>query len=183
IPETPQNDPIETDPDAMGLFRHYTSLPSFDPDQHITIHHVADAPTFLKEGAAIDAHPLTGFGPQAVENSLRNKQTSSACWAPFLNATVFRLMNWFYQSSKKTLADLDSLVNDVILQPDFAQSDLAGFRASRECQRLEDSGPMSNSELPYSNNDNWQESIVTVPLPLVRTKFRSEDQAPVIEVP
>ncbi len=41
-------------------------------------------------------------------------------FVPFLNATVFRLMNWFYSgSSFKSIAELQSLVDDVILAPDF----------------------------------------------------------------
>jgi hypothetical protein len=40
---------IETEEDAMGLFRRYTVLPSTDPDQYLTIHHVSDAPTFVKD--------------------------------------------------------------------------------------------------------------------------------------
>ncbi|KAG6809229.1 hypothetical protein H0H92_001089 [Tricholoma furcatifolium] len=108
------------------------------------------------------------------------EQTSP--FAPFLNATVFQLMNWFYQSTTKTLADLDSLVNDVILHPDFTQSDLRGFRAARECQRLEDTGTKTSSSLAYLKTDNWRESTVKIHLPLVREKFISENEAPSLEV-
>ncbi|KAG6808669.1 hypothetical protein H0H92_003308 [Tricholoma furcatifolium] len=185
VPDSPppiqiEYEPIETEPDAMGLFRCYSGpLPSHDPDQHLTIHHVADAPTFIKQGNSPEAHPLNGFGPQATEIAAE-EQTSP--FAPFLNATVFRLMNWFYQSTTKTLADLDSLVNDVILHPDFTQSDLRGFRAARECQRLEEMGTKTSSSLPYFKTDNWKESTVKLHLPLVREKFICENQAPALEV-
>ncbi|KAF8493768.1 hypothetical protein F5888DRAFT_1636512 [Russula emetica] len=69
---------IETEEDTMGLFRHYTVLPSTDPDQHLTIHHVSDAPTF---------------------------------------------------------------------------------------------------------NDDWKEAVIKVPLPLVRTRYKNEDDAPMLEIP
>lgn len=59
-------------------------------------------------------------------------------FAPFLNMTVFRLMSWFYGGSQmKSLAELDSLVNDVILQEDFDKAHLHGFSAARESARLD----------------------------------------------
>ena len=42
-------DPIETEPDMMGLYCIYLQAPARDPDKQLTIHHVADAPTFIKE--------------------------------------------------------------------------------------------------------------------------------------
>jgi len=58
---------IETEVNPMGLFWCYTVLPSTDPNQYITIHHVADASTFVREGALMHTNnPLTEFGPQTV---------------------------------------------------------------------------------------------------------------------
>ncbi|KAG6831420.1 hypothetical protein H0H92_010633 [Tricholoma furcatifolium] len=181
---------FETDPDAMGLFRRYTTLPSADPDRQVTIHHVADAPTFIRLQDSVARSPLSVFGPHIAEN---NATSPSSFFAPFLNATVFRLMNWFYQSTTKTLADLDNLVHDVILQPDFSIHDLEGFSASRESKRLEkDTIPQSHSitstdkslpELPYSTTDNWRTTNIEVPLPLVRMRHRNEQAAPKLKVP
>jgi hypothetical protein len=102
-------------------------LPSRDPNLHLMIHHVADAPTFVKDTES-PYNPLTRFGPQAVHNLSMDAMTSY--YTPFLNATVFRLMNWFYRSSAKTLADLQNLVHDMILHPDFCPSDLENFSAT-----------------------------------------------------
>jgi hypothetical protein len=50
---------------------------------------------------------------------------------PFLNATVCRLMNWFYSgSNQKSIAELDRLVKEVLVQDDFDVSDLEGFSAA-----------------------------------------------------
>lgn len=47
---------------------------------------------------------------------------------PFLNVTVCWLMNWFYTgSNQKSIAELDHLVKEVIVQDDFDVSDLEGF--------------------------------------------------------
>jgi hypothetical protein len=80
-------------------------LPSRDPDLHLMIHHVADAPTFVKD-TELPYNLLAGFGPQAVHSLSTDSDAKTLYYTPFLNLTVFCLMNWFYQSSMKTLADL-----------------------------------------------------------------------------
>ena len=60
-------------------------------------------------------------------------------FAPFLNAMVFHLMNWFYSGSPtKSIAELQSLIYNVILAPDFRVSDLDGFSAKRELHQLDE---------------------------------------------
>ncbi len=124
---------IETEVDSMGLFRRYAVLLSTNPDQYIMIHHVTDTPTFVREGELMHTrNPLTGFGPQAanVQNSETGALTSH--FVPFLNTIVLRLMNWFYQGLTKMLAALQSLVDSVILHPDFRSADLKNFSASHK---------------------------------------------------
>jgi hypothetical protein len=80
---------IETEIDSMGLFRCYAVLLSTNPDQYITIHYVADVPTFVREGELMHPrNPLTGFGPQAA--NVQNSETGVliSCFVPFLNAMV-----------------------------------------------------------------------------------------------
>jgi Plavaka transposase len=171
---------IETEEDAMGLFRRYTALPSTDPDQYLTIHHVSDAPTFIKNTDS-QYNPLTVFGPQAIQSVESPTSATTSSFTPFLNHSVSKLMNWFYQSSTKTLADLNSLAHDVILHPDFHPSDLKNFSATRESRRLEKSS-LPDSDLPYLKNDDWKEAVIKVPLPLVRTRYHNEDDAHTLEV-
>lgn len=171
---------IETEEDAMGLFRRYTVLPSTDPDQYLTIHHVSDAPTFIQDTDS-QYNPLTVFGPQAMQNIGSPTSVTTPSSTPFLNHSVSKLMNWFYQSSTKTLADLNSLVHDVILHPDFHSSDLENFSATRESRRLEKSR-LPDSDLPYLKNDDWMEAVIKVPLPFVRTRYHNEDDAHTLEV-
>ena len=101
---------------------------------------------------------------------------------PFLNATVLWLLNWFYQGSTKTLAALQSLVNNVILHPDFHSSNLKNFSASRKSQWLEKLNSVPDSNLPYLKNDDWKESLVKVPLPLAQTQHPTKDDAPMLEI-
>lgn len=91
-------------------------------------------------------------------------------------------MNWFYQGSTKTLAALQSLVNNVILHPDFHSSNLKNFSASRKSQWLEKLNSVPDSNLPYLKNDDWKESLVKVPLPLAQTQHPTKDDAPMLEI-
>lgn len=62
-------------------------------------------------------------------SSLENLETK--CFAPFLNASVFHLLKWFYSGSDlKSLGELDHLVNEVILAEDFDKKDFSGFQAA-----------------------------------------------------
>ena len=122
----PKEDLIETEKDVMGLFRRYTVLPSTDPDQYLTIHHVSDAPTFAKDMDP-QLNPFTVFRPQTMQSVESHTSVMTPSFTPFLNHSVSKLMNWFYQRSTKTLADLDSLVHSIILYPDFHSSDFKNF--------------------------------------------------------
>ncbi len=88
-------------------------------------------------------------------------------------------MNWFYASMMKTLADLNSLVQDVILAPDFSKDDLHGFDARCEAKRLDSTGV----DMPSFASDGWKEDFVMLKLPQTGFRFPSEDEAPSLEIP
>ena len=73
-------------------------------------------------------------------------------FAPFLNATSYHLMSWFYNlSSSKSLSDLDRLVNDVIFADDFNRDDLQDFSAACEAKRMD----ASSESIHFSAVDGW----------------------------
>jgi hypothetical protein len=79
-----------------------------------------------------DGHPWWSPFSLSLEN------LTNAYFVPFLNASVFCLMNWFYNgSNNKFLSDLDNLVNNVILANDFKKDDLIGFHATHEAECLD----------------------------------------------
>ncbi|KAK0434990.1 uncharacterized protein EV420DRAFT_1770804 [Desarmillaria tabescens] len=108
-----------TDPNIFGLFRQYKTLPSWGPEKTKTLIDVCDAPTFAT--ATTGSTPaLSIYGPHtasAMPTSIPSMAPSSSdsdsqWFALFLNATVCRLMIWFYSSTTKTLSDLNRLVHD-----------------------------------------------------------------------
>ncbi|KAK0479626.1 hypothetical protein IW261DRAFT_1564281 [Armillaria novae-zelandiae] len=102
------------------------------------------------------------------------RHSSSHTWAPFTNATTFRLLKWFYNSDKKTLEDLDRLVYDVLLQPDFSVHECEDFSAAREARRLD--------KPDIFNSDVWKQDSVEIRLPQKDFAWNSETEAPVVKV-
>jgi Plavaka transposase len=157
----------ETVPNQFGLYRRFTEWPSVDPEDDITINHLADAPTFVGP---------TEYGHRKAEDMFSTVESSSNPFAPYLNATVYQLMNWFYQTSVKSLINMDSLVHDVLRAPGFDAIHLENFSALREAKRLDDD-PI------HPELDGWQESIVKIRLPKTYAQFEQEDDAPEAEIP
>lgn len=146
--------PMKCQPQTISKW----SLTPWDPDEQLMIHHVADMPTFIKEVSVNhEENPLVGLGSTAQAQSERKP-----FYPPFLNSTVFWLMSWFYNTSIKTLTDLDALVSEVLLSNVYNQEDLMGFSAIWESHHLDKSNPQqdpknlsksSSPPLPVDNSD------------------------------
>lgn len=177
--KTPEPTPasfVKTDPDDFGVYRVYTTHPSTNPDEIQDLESHCDAPGLATASGTREKRWWTGFGCAAPDLSLHEP-----FFAPFLNATVFRLMNWFYSgSSTKSVAQLQSLVEDVLLAPDFKVSDLSGFNARRELRRLD--GEDFGTSSPLTNQNGWRQSTVKVKLPAEKV-CQKEDGAPTLEIP
>ena len=103
----------ETLPNSYGVYRSYASgCPSYTPDDLYSLGQVSDSRTFSQ-----DPNPYANANRPwwaKFGSSLQNAQNQY--FAPFLNASVFHLMSWFYSGSNlKSLGELDRLVLDVIL--------------------------------------------------------------------
>lgn len=120
---------VKTDSDAFDLFRQYQkSFPTYDPENMVYFGQFCDAPTFDQGDSNPGDHQPWYSGFSSLLGTANHQY-----FAPFLNATTYRLMSWFYNSSSsKSLGDLDQLVNDVILAEDFDQEELRNFSAARE---------------------------------------------------
>ncbi|KAK0479046.1 hypothetical protein EDD18DRAFT_1364490 [Armillaria luteobubalina] len=185
-PQSPSPEPeelISTDPNNFGLFCLYKKLLSVNPEEFKTLPDFCDVPTFsLPPNTSTARSPLSIYGTQAAESLRDAKSKESSSWfTPFMNAMVCHLMNWFYSSTTKTLADLNSLVHNVILAPDFDKVDLHGFNASHEAQHL-DSNRGGESTPPTFVPDGWKEDFVTLHLSQTGFSFESEDSAPMLDI-
>jgi hypothetical protein len=99
-------------------------------------------------------------------------------------------MSWFYssESNTKSITELNSLVNDVILAPDFKPDHFIGFSTTKERARMdayqEASSSLNENPSPFEFDDSWIKGTVEISLPCDGYVFESEDQAPkfVVEV-
>jgi hypothetical protein len=141
----------------FGLFHSYLTVPLRDLEAELGLDNITDAPTFAVAHSE-NQQPWWGvFGCTSLQQSAQKFS------APFLNATVFHLMSWFYSgSSMKLLGELDRLVNDVLLAKDFSTEDLHGFSAVRESQCIDNWEDLPVSEGLFPTNDGWQELSVHI---------------------
>ncbi|KAJ8087428.1 hypothetical protein PM082_006258 [Marasmius tenuissimus] len=174
-PPTPEPSPppeptrITTEPDEFGLYRVYSKYPAKIPDEEVGTEEVCEGAGYQAKNRS---NPLSIFGLSDPD--------FEGIFAPFLNATVFRIMSWFYgPKNTKSIAGLDSLVNEVILADDFNREDLVGFRTQRELERLDDYAKPRSNLCP---KDGWVEAEVCIRLPAEDVEQKEED-APEFPIP
>jgi len=111
---------------AFGIWREYSCRPTFDPDA------VLEAPDFQASHITEVVADLEPTVPAPISNSER-----PSYW-PYLNSTVHGIMKWLNNgNSLKSEGQVNKLVHDVILSPNFRAEDLVGFDANRENHRLD----------------------------------------------
>jgi hypothetical protein len=173
---------IHTDPNHYGIYRTYHgNLPTHSPDDLVSLASISDSSTFGRQrnSEQTGARPWwSGFGSsvQTIQDNF---------FAPFLNITTFLLMCWFHSGSNmKSLAELDRLVDEVIMVKEFDRTDLQGFRAAKEVERLDVyRGDPEDIHSSFSSSDGWQETIVKIHVPADGVTHQSLDHAPEFSVP
>ena len=174
---------FQTLPDKFGVYRVYPNgRPSYTPDELYTISDsVGSANMSTNEpGDPTSRSWFSPFGP-----SLEAVTGVVAQSAPFANMSTLHLMSWFYSTSNtKSHAELDRLVNEVILSPDFSPAELFGFRAAKEANLMDKylASGAQRAQTSSSAQDQWLETSVFISLPCDGIKHASEAVAPKFEV-
>ena len=175
MPSVTEPEYKDCDPNQFGLFRSFLDTPVYDPEDHVSIPSVCDAPTL----AGVQADRSRWRLPFGLNNVT---EAAGSYFAPFLNATVYRLMHWYYTGSHiKSLGELDRLVNDVILVDDFDKNDLENFSAAREAKRLDEWEDI-REDSSFTAKDGWREASVKISVPSQGVKYQSEGHAHQFEV-
>ena len=180
----------DTEINSFGVFcSYYRQQPSFTSE--ISLDSLCDAPNFgvqrrvkkwwsgitrsLPSDSAADADQQREAA--AVTNIKENY------FQPFENATSFLLMNWFYSGSNmKTLAELDRLVKEVLLKPDYIRDDLLSFRAAQESQRVDVIKDKSLADSLFQAADGWYKVAINIPVPFERVRYDSMSDVPMFRV-
>ncbi|GJE92524.1 hypothetical protein PsYK624_086780 [Phanerochaete sordida] len=183
---------FETEPNGFGVFRRYYKQPERDPELQLSSDGLCNSPTITSppsNPAVGNNGPAHGFGRAAVAAVT---DAAHRWFAPFLNASVFRLLHWCYSGSNiKSAAELNRLVNDVLLADDFCLDDLrGGFSVQREEERLDAldqpkkpaNSSHGTSPAAPSLTDGWREGKVKLRVPKEKFKHACEAAAPEMEV-
>ena len=178
-PTEPELTEFTTSVNDAGLFRVYPIKPTSNPDSIIGLEDVCESHLFTVNSSHSDHDPLLANGilPQSQEEVF---------YAPYSSPSVYRLMCWFFSGSQTTsLANLNSLVADVISAPDFNALDFVGFSAAKEVKRLDDyegSLAVSSDAVNFSPSHGWTESSVPLALPCEQHNLKDESNAPRFDV-
>ncbi|KAL5537155.1 hypothetical protein ACEPAF_978 [Sanghuangporus sanghuang] len=141
--------PYTSPQDDYGLYRVYPDRPIDDPDSSLELDDVCDAENF--DVPLKDSH-IPSL-PQYVK---------TFC-APFDNISTFLLTDWANREvEKKTYEEIDYLVQNVLLHPDFKIEDLRNYIAKREHDRLDNYTASQNTTSKFqdlTDADGWREGL------------------------
>lgn len=167
-------------PNRFGAFRRYLRFPQNDPEEDLELESFTDSAALMSSSSQALASTPASAGP-ATPSSVNP-------WAPYANTSTFLLMNWQNSGSHvKSQAEMDRLVNNVLLNPDFNRDELAGFDALRENRRTDHFITAGQDESPATDlaGDAWREGSVKLSMPKERYRWADqggEDAAPTYEV-
>ncbi|KAI9057374.1 hypothetical protein FKP32DRAFT_1551893, partial [Trametes sanguinea] len=174
----PPSTPTDTKPNRFGVFRRFFIPPQHDPEEDLTLDSFTDPHSNIRLHPSPSRRtPLHGFGRQMLQ-AVQTK--ASTLFAPFANVTVFRIMHWLYSGSPtKSAYELNRLVRETFLAPEFRIEHLTDFDATRENERLD---AFSSKPDAFSTSDGWRQGSVSISLPKERVRHPREEDAPVLEV-
>jgi hypothetical protein len=165
---------FDTQPDEYGLYRHYLTMPSHDPDELKDLFDLCDSIGLES------TETLESPDPNKIAAGLPLMDLDEN-WGPFENETVFNLMNWqLTGSNMKSIGETNRLIHEVIQHPSFDKSHLDGFEAARNANKLDSWAP-DEAELGLAAASDWNKSSVKIRVPCDGVKC-PEDDAPEFEV-
>ena len=159
-----QSGPYETDPNAMGVFRRYPTLPTLDPERTTTLR-------TLCEGSAFDTNPVSLSDSVLPTIDLMD---GADPWAPFSNYSSALMMSWHYSgSTTKTLADINHLAFS-LCDSNFRPTEFDDFSSEKENERIDSF--IKESSTTFQKQHSWHQSSVKFRLPCSQFKFSSGEQ-------
>jgi hypothetical protein len=153
----------DTQPNSFGMIRSYLVSPSHDPEADLTLGTTCTGPELATSRLPGVAEP----GSQSPYQ-----------FAPFDNVTIARLLQWQNNGvPKKSNAQLDLLVKNVIDVDGFEAAHLKDFRTQTELKRLH----RHTDQLGALASDGWKKTKLYLPMPCPGFK-QTEADAPKLEV-
>lgn len=120
----------------FGLFREYQNPPPHDPDESLSLNDLSASATVFPILNFIDQVP--GSLQSLVEDGPVDEQSSNDPLQGCSSRSAQLLMSWMWNGSNiKSLEECNSLVHDVIMDPEFQVSDLKNFNVHSETAKLD----------------------------------------------
>jgi hypothetical protein len=171
---------IRTTINGFGLYREYPSVPSYNPDEVLTLEEMSDIPTGTRSNTATIPADLTPFEPASPalpEGPAAEAEGSDI--APFPNWSIARLMGWQWTGSPmKSIGEFKSLLG-VLRNKRYLPADIMDFDIEKETAKFDEYLATSSTS---SIRDGWKSASVKISVPDGK-KYASEADAPVFEVP
>jgi len=149
---------FETGEDEFGRFRIYHQLPTSE----LSNTPLPDHNEFAESGETYPGHPGD------IASGLKIPTTFTAGLSSlidlFMNATVALLIQWFCSGTgQKSTADVQCLIDEVILHEDFKAEDLQGVKLTQELKKLD----TFESSL---KDQGWKKGSVKISVPCPKNK-------------
>ena len=175
----PSAEYFETTVDDYGFFRRYHFKPARDVDSEQSADTLVDSPSIapseVHEGSSIYATPIRAFR-HTVSDAL---QKTLDWFHPFQNPTIFRLVHWAYTgSTTKSHLEIQRLVKEVLLAPDFDSEHLWTFHISHQ-EKLLDKAILTEESLAAQG---WIEDTIEIALPKEGVQYASMEDVPTLKI-
>ncbi|KAE9385432.1 hypothetical protein BT96DRAFT_949848 [Gymnopus androsaceus JB14] len=142
--ETSSRKIFKTESDELGLFKIYRfSMPSRDPTQDASLNTFVEAPTFNSEGRQDGIRQVGDLLPpnpvvcSTTQGQSNMSSTDLDQYGPFENASTFLVTDWAYRHDTTSVAAMDDLVHNVILNSEFNMQHLASYSGKREAEKMD----------------------------------------------
>ncbi|KAF7349534.1 hypothetical protein MSAN_01743800 [Mycena sanguinolenta] len=172
---------------SFGLFREYPAVPTYNPDDSLTLEELSDVPGGPRTNTTTIPANLTPFEPRVAGDESSVPPTAPAHTASesnpyaglFRNWSVGSLMAWNWTgSTTKSMGEFVKLV-ELLKDKRFSQDDIEDFDPIRETANLDRFLATSNES---QIRDGWKSASVNISVPDGK-KYASEADAPVFAVP
>lgn len=188
---------IRTTANSFGLYREYPAVPTYNPDEALTLEELCDIPGGTQTNTATMPSQVAPFAPPDPEtansappdppapaSSAPNATPPTSTWTstftgPFKNWSTMALITWQWSgSATKSVEEMEKLAG-ILKDPRFSQEDIADFDVKRETAQF-DEFLATSSDSPV--RDGWKSASVKISVPDGK-KHASEADAPVFAVP
>lgn len=148
-------DSIRTCFNTFGIARQYRHRPSYDPDAIVS----ADELSNIRPA---ESH-ISDTGIQDGEALLGSPSRREPPW-PWKNMSIWRLMSWMVTGSdRKSVMEVERLVNDVMKADDFTLDDFEHFNPNTQMKHFDTSE--DDDTMGILQRDGWKSTDVKIMVP------------------